>query len=290
MSARSERPAQASPVLVTGCSSGIGLATAVECAAAGHVVVATLRDPERGDALEQAARARGVTFAIDHLDVAHPGAEDRVRDLMAKHGDFGAVVNNAGIGLLAPFEEQSEDDVRAQFEANVFGVFAVTRAVLPSMRAVGRGRIVNVSSLSGRLSPPLVSVYAATKHAIEGFSEGLRWEVEPFGIHVTTIAPGMIRTPMFFENLKRGALRSDTGPYAAMREALEKRILAGAKKGLLPEAVAAVIARLLDDPSPPAHLPIGADARILSTLHRVVPDRVMKGVMRRAFSTRGARS
>lgn len=273
-------------VLITGTSSGIGLATAVECAASGHSVVATMRDLDRAGALEKAARERGVTLAIESLDVARPDAADRVRELLAKHAGFGALVNNAGIGVLGPFEEQSDADVRAQFEANVFGLFTVTRAVLPSMRAAGRGRIVNVSSLSGRLSPPLVSIYAATKHAVEGFSEGLRWEIEPFGIHVTTVAPGMIKTPMFFENLKRGSLRSDEGPYATMRAALEKRILAGAQKGLGPEAVGAVIARVLHDVSPPHHVPVGADAHVLSTLRRVVPERLMKGMMRRAFATK----
>lgn len=273
-------------VLITGTSSGIGLATAIECAAVGHAVVATMRDTSKSGALEKEARERGLTIAIEELDVAHPSAGDRVRELVAKHGGVDALVNNAGIGVLAPFEEQSEDDIRAQFEANVFGLFTVTRAVLPSMRAAGHGRIVNVSSLSGRLSPPLISIYAATKHAVEGFSEGLRWEVEPFGVHVTTVAPGMIKTPMFFENLRRGSLRNDAGPYAGMRDALERRILAGAKKGLGPEAVGAVIARVLHEPSPPHHLPVGADAHVLSTLRRVVPDRVLKGVMRRAFATK----
>lgn len=273
-------------VLITGTSSGIGLATAVECAASGHEVIATMRDPGHAGALEKAARERGVSLAIEQLDVTDPQAPARVRDILTKHAGVSALVNNAGIGFLAPFEEQSDADVRAQFEANVFGLFAITRAVLPSMREAGRGRIVNVSSLSGRMSPPLVSVYAATKHAVEGFSEGLRWEVEPFGVHVTTVAPGMIKTPMFFENLKRGSLRSDASPYAAMRATLEKRILAGAQKGLGPEAVGAVIARVLHDPSPAHHVPVGADAHVLSTLRRVVPDRLLKGVMRRAFTTK----
>lgn len=273
-------------VLLTGTSSGIGLATAVECAAAGHAVVATMRDASRASALEEAAREAGVTIAIEELDVTAPDTGDRVRELVAKHGGFGALVNNAGIGVLGPFEEQSEDDVRSQIETNVLGVLAVTRAILPSMREAGRGRIVNVSSLSGRISPPLISVYAATKHAVEGFSESLRWEVEPFGVRVTTVAPGMVKTPMFFEGLRRASLRSDTGPYAAMREALEKKILAGAQKGLGPEAVGAVIARVLSDPSPPHHVPVGAEARVLSTLRRVMPERLMKGMMRRAFATK----
>src|SRR6185436_12681130 len=122
-------------------------------------------------------------------DVAHPAAGDRVRELIDRHGAFHTIVNNAGVTVLSAFEEHSEADVRGLFEANVFGLFAVTRAALPAMRAAGRGRIVNVTSLAGRLAPPLVSVYAASKHAVEGFSEALRWELEPLGIQVITVAP-----------------------------------------------------------------------------------------------------
>src|SRR5262249_23662016 len=136
-------------VLITGTSSGIGLSAAVECAAAGHRVVATMRSPDVQGALLAAAKARGVDVDVEQLDVTSPGAGAKVKELTLKYGPVYALVNNAGVFHTGAFEEQSDADVWAQFETNVFGLMAVTRAVLPSMPAAGRGRIINVSSLAG---------------------------------------------------------------------------------------------------------------------------------------------
>ncbi len=205
-------------VLVTGTSSGIGLSTAVECATLGHTVVATLRQLDKRGALENAAKERGVKVFVEQLDVTHEGVGAKVRELILKYGPFYGLVNNAGIAVAGAFEEQSEDDIRDQFETNVFGLMAVTRAVLPSMRAAGRGRIVNVSSISGRIGFPALAAYAATKHAVEGFAEGLRWEVEPFGIKVLNVEPGTTKTPIFYENQRRGEFvpgaRKNAGPVS----------------------------------------------------------------------------
>ncbi len=273
-------------ILITGTSSGIGLATAIACAAAGHQVVATMRDTARRADLDAAAKARSVQLDVETLDVCDPAAGDRVRDLIARYGTFHTLVNNAGIGVVGAFEEQSEEDVRAQLETNVLGLLAVTRAVIPSMRAAGRGRIFNLTSLAGRFSPPTVSVYAATKHAIEGFSMGLRWELEPFGIQVVTITPGLINTPMFSTNFRRGSLRSAGSVYAAFTDAIEKRVRADSKKGLPPEAVASAVVRLISHPSPPPRAVIGADAHVLSTLRRLAPDRLFARLARRAFTSK----
>ncbi len=273
-------------ILITGTSSGIGQAIAIACAAAGHDVVATMRDTARSEPLRAAARARSVRVDVEPLDVLDPEAGDRVRELVARYGTFHTLVNNAGIGVVGAFEEQSEEDLRAQFETNVFGLLAVTRAVLPSMRAAGRGRVLNVSSLAGRFAPPLLSVYAATKHAIEGLSAGLRWELEPFGIHVVAVAPGMINTPLFSTNFRRGSLRRADSVYAAFTEALEKRILGDSAKGLPPEAVAEVVTRLVTDPTPAPRVVVGTDAHVLSTLRRFLPDRVLASMVRRAFAVK----
>lgn len=164
-------------ILITGTSSGIGLSAAIECAAAGYNVVATMRNLDKRGPLEDAAKARGVEIAVEQLDVTAKHVEASVRQLILKYGPFYGLVNNAGIAIAGAFEEQSSRDIHEQFETNVFGMMAITRAVLPSMRAASRGRIVNVSSLSGRVALPGVSIYAATKHAVEGFSEALRWEL-----------------------------------------------------------------------------------------------------------------
>ncbi|WP_437814884.1 SDR family oxidoreductase [Sorangium sp. So ce1078] len=271
-------------VLVTGSSSGIGLATAVACAAAGHRVVATMRRPDKAGALLAAAAARGASLEVEQLDVASPSAPDRVREILQKHGPPYALVNNAGIAVGGAFEEQADDDVRAQFETNVFGLMATTRAVLPAMRGAGRGRIVNVSSVSGLVGLPGVSVYAATKHAVEGFSEALRWEVAPFGVHVCLIEPGTFKTEIFFENQRRGAHISPEGPYGAMTRTLEQLVLEDAAKAPPPAPVAAAILRLIEDPSPPFRTLIGRDARALVALRRVIPDRLFATGIRRLVS------
>lgn len=273
-------------VLITGTSSGIGLSTAVECAAAGHSVVATMRDLQKRAALEKAAKDRKVRVDIEQLDVTGENAATKVRELILKYGPFHTLVNNAGIAVAGAFEEQSTQDVRDQFETNVFGLMEVTRAVLPSMRAARRGRIINVSSISGRMAFPLVAVYAATKHAVEGFSDGLRWELDPFGIHVVNVEPGTIKTPIFYENQRRGALISKDGPYAVMTAAVEKIILGDVERAPPPDVVAAEITRLIDEPSPPFRIVVGGEARALVTLRRLLPDRVFSLAMRQALRRR----
>ncbi len=268
-------------VLVTGSSSGIGFATAVACAAAGHQVIATMRRLDKADALLAATKAAGASVEVEQLDVTAENAPAKVKELLLKYGPIYALVNNAGIAVGGAFEEQDDADVRAQFETNVFGLMATTRAVLPSMRGAGRGRIINVSSLSGLVGLPGVSVYAATKHAVEGFSEALRWEVAPFGIDVCVVEPGTFKTPIFFENQRRGAHTSREGPYSAMTETLERLVLAEAAKAPPPTPVAAAIVRLIEGPSPPFRTLIGRDARALVALRRVIPDRLFATGIRR---------
>jgi NAD(P)-dependent dehydrogenase (short-subunit alcohol dehydrogenase family) len=151
------------------------------------------------------------------------------------------------------------------------------------MRAARRGRIINVSSLSGRLGFPLASVYASTKHAVEGFSEALRWEVEPFGIEVCLVEPGTFKTPIFFDNQRRGQQVASDGPYAAITDKLSRLALDGASKAPPPDAVGKAIARLVDAPSPDFRTLVGIDARALVALRRVVPDRLFASGLRRVI-------
>lgn len=267
-------------ILITGTSSGIGLSTALECAAAGFTVVATMRNLEKRRELEQAAEARGVKLNVEQLDVTSKSSAAKLRELVLKYGPFYGLVNNAGIAVGGAFEEQSDLDIRDQFETNVFGLMSTTRALLPCMRAAGRGCIINVSSLSGRVALPGVSIYAATKHAVEGFSESLRWEVEPFGIRVCLVEPGTFKTPIFFANQRRTEALS-SGLYASMTEKLEKLVLASAEKAPPPEVVAKTIARLLAQDSPPFRTALGVDARTLMALRRVMPDALFASGVRR---------
>jgi NAD(P)-dependent dehydrogenase (short-subunit alcohol dehydrogenase family) len=273
-------------VLITGTSTGIGLSSAIECAAAGFRVIATMRDPARRKALDEAAKARGLEalISVEQLDVTADNVAPKIRELVLKYGPFYGLVNNAGIAIGGVFEEQSEADVRAQFETNVFGLMAVTRAVLPTMRAARRGRIINVSSIAGRVAFPLASAYAATKHAVEGLSESLRWELEGFGIEVCVVEPGTFKTPIFFENLRRGANIPTAGPYTALTEMVEKLIMEEAAKAPAPDLVGQTIARLLGEEAPRFRTVIGTDARTLVTLRRMVPDRLFASGIRRLLN------
>jgi NAD(P)-dependent dehydrogenase (short-subunit alcohol dehydrogenase family) len=271
-------------VLITGTSSGIGLSTAIECAAAGFRVIATMRNLDRRKELDEAAKARGVSLSVEQLDVTADNVAPKIRELVLKYGPFYGLVNNAGIAIGGAFEEQSEADVREQFETNVFGLMAVTRAVLPTMRAAKRGRIINVSSVSGRVGLPLVSTYAATKHAVEGLSESLRWELEGFGIEVCLVEPGTFKTPIFFANLRRGANVPAAGPYTAITEMVEKLFLEEAEKAPAPDVVGRTIAGLLGQESPSFRTVIGTDARTLVTLRRMVPDRLFASGIRRLLN------
>src|ERR687891_1080019 len=176
-------------VLVTGCSTGIGRATAERLAARGHTVYATARRPESiADLEEKGCR----TLALDVCD------EDSMRTAVAAveeaEGAVGALVNNAGYSQSGAVETVPLDSVRRQFETNVFGLMRMCQLVLPGMRRQGHGRIVNVSSMGGKLTFPGGGVYHATKHAVEALSDVLRFEVAGFGVQVVVIEPGLIRT------------------------------------------------------------------------------------------------
>ncbi|WP_437948427.1 SDR family NAD(P)-dependent oxidoreductase [Sorangium sp. So ce296] len=175
---------------------------------------------------------------VEGLDVAAADAPERITSIAQRYGAPHALVSNAAIVVSGAIEEQSDADVRDQFETNALGLMRVTRAVLPSMRAAGRGRIINVTSLQGRFGLPGTSVYAATKHAVEGFSEGLRWEVKPFGIDVCIVEPGIHRTPMFFENQRQGDGVSSESPYVRLTRALDRLVVSNVTKAPPPDAVA----------------------------------------------------
>src|SRR5262245_37441474 len=185
----SDRPS-IGPVLITGCSSGIGAATAVRLAAAGWTVYATARRPET---LTDLARVGCRTLALDVTDEASMRAAVGV--IEHEHGSVGALVNNAGYSQSGAVETIPMDRVRAQFETNVFGLIRLTQLVLPAMRRTRAGRIVNLSSMGGKLVFPGGGIYHATKYAIEALSDALRFEVRGFGIRVVLVEPGLIRTP-----------------------------------------------------------------------------------------------
>ena len=203
-------------VLVTGASSGFGLGVSIELARRGWRVFAAMRNLEKRAALDAKAAEAGVSDRIElvELDVTVPASVERgVAETLAKAGGaLDAVLNNAGYSILGAFEDLSDEACRQQMDTNFFGVLAVTRAVLPSMRAAGRGRIVIVTSNAVNSPHPLLTMYAASKWALEGWAEGLAMEIEPFGLEVALLQPGAHRTE-FASNVE--FLAAENGPYAA---------------------------------------------------------------------------
>ncbi|WP_343447249.1 SDR family NAD(P)-dependent oxidoreductase [Micromonospora schwarzwaldensis] len=242
-------------VLITGTSTGIGLATAVGAARAGWRTVATLRDPDRAGPLRAAADAAGVgdLLEVRRLDVVDPSSVTAcVADVVARHGRLDAVVNNAGAGHVGTLEQESVDDVRAVLEVNFFGVLHVTHAALPHLRAAN-GRLITVTSVGGVVGQPFNEAYCAAKFAVEGFMESLAPVAATVGVSVCVVEPGAVASE-FVTNV---GIDPDTavaaaGPYApALRAYLRRSAGAFAAAQSPAEAAAAVVATLTDpEPAP----------------------------------------
>lgn len=268
-------------VLITGCSTGIGRATAEHLAQKGFTVWASARRPEQ---IEDLAGRGCRTVALDVCDEA--SMQEAVATVERADGPIGVLVNNAGYGQEGAFETTPMAEIRRQFETNVFGLVRLTQLVLPGMRRQGAGRIVNLSSMGGKLTLPGGAYYHATKHAVESLSDALRFEVAGFGIHVVVVEPGPIRTA--FGDTAIGAIDAAAaggGPYAAFHASLAKAIRDAydgpmGKLALGPEAVARVIEQAITAPRPRTRYTVTAAARVMMALRRWLPDRAFDAVLR----------
>lgn len=274
--ARMPDSATARAVLITGCSTGIGRATALHLLDRGWTVYATARRPET---LDELAATGAKVLALDVTDArSRQAAVDAV---IEAEGAVGALVNNAGFGLEGPAETTPLEEVRGQFDTNFFGAVALAQLVLPGMREQGWGRIVNVSSMGGRITLPGGAFYHASKFALEAWSDVLRWEVGGFGIGVTIIEPGIIHTEF---GATATARLEDLGggpgdPYADFTRSIHGALdnaYGGtlSRLGSSPEAVAAAIEKALAARRPKPRIVVGRDARAMLLLHRLVPTRV----------------
>ena len=247
--------------IVTGASSGIGHATAAALVEAGFTVVGTSRNAARATPLA------GVTF-LD-LDVASDASVQALVDQVVKRfGRIDVLVNNAGVGALAAAEESSIGQARDVFDVNVLGVIRMTNAVLPHMRAQRTGRIINVSSVLGIIPAPFMAVYAATKHAVEGYSESLDHEVREHGIRVLLVEPAY--TSSQFE---ANAIAPDTPlrTYAEQRRVATEVLSAAMRDADNPTVVANVVVKAATDKRPKLRYPAGATASRVTVLRRFVP-------------------
>jgi len=261
--------------LITGASSGFGLLTSVTLAKRGWRVLATMRDLNRRENLEAAARNAGVLEQIEFhaLDIKKSEQIAAIADLIAKRDEpLHALVNNAGFALPGFAEDVTDTELREQFDTNFFGSVAVTRALLPQMRKQGFGHVLMISSISGRLGFPGVSSYAASKFALEGWTETLRYEMKPIGIHVVLVEPGSFATDIWTRNAKQTAGLHDPASANASRvPAWRSHIEQGAKDRANPQVVADVIARVLETPRPKLRYVVGNDARMALRMRRILP-------------------
>ena len=259
--------------LVTGSSSGIGLLTAVELAKGGFKVVATMRDLGRRDRLDQAAAEAGSASRLDvrQLDVTNFDAIPAfVEGVVRDYSRLDVLVNNAGFAVAGFAEDMKLDEIRLQFETNFFGHVAMTQAVLPVMRRQRSGHIIMVSSISGLHGAVVTSSYAASKFALEGWSESLRLEVNGLGIKVVLVEPGAFQTDIWTRNVLIGEKAiAATSPNRARGERMKEQVQKLRKRD--PIAVARVIAQIAQDPNPRLRYVIGPDAHIQLWLKRVLP-------------------
>jgi len=236
--------------VVTGTSSGIGLATAVTLAVRCHLVVATMRDPARGGPLRAAAATAGAELEILPLDVVDDASVDTcISEVLDRHGRIDVVVNNAGAGCTGNLEELDVEDFRRTLDVNFLGVVRVTKAVLPVMRAGGHGRIIAVSSIAGAFGQPFNDAYCASKFALEGLYEAAWPVAEASGVHLSLVQAGPV-TGTFVEHSGGLRVRPDNDPFASLWERFSTMVESSYERAQTPEAVAAVIADIAADPHP----------------------------------------
>ena len=268
-------------VLVTGASSGIGMATALYMAERGFRVVGTSRAKGRLAELETEAAGRGLPIAGVELDInSEAGLAETLGSIAKEHGPVSVLVNNAGYGLFGPVQTLSADEMRSLFETNVFAVARLIRAVLPGMIEQSGGTIVNVSSILGRIGAPFHGAYASSKFALEGLTESLRTEVWPLGVRVVLVEPGLIRTA-FPENqlMAEGIDSGDGAPYARYVQAYRSRVRRAFNRGGDPILVAKAIYGIVRSRRPRLRYPVGIDSRAGSLAARVLPERVFLSLL-----------
>lgn len=252
-----------SVVLITGSSTGIGLATAVYLARKGHRVYASMRNTDRSSELRAAAEANKCKVEIIALDVSdEQSVKSAVAQVLERERRIDVLVNNAGIAPIGPLEEVDDAQVRSVFDTNVFGLLRCTRAVLPSMRKQGSGSIINIGSVAGTIASACSGVYAASKFALEGLSESLAQEVTPFGIHVALVKPGFIVTPIIGKALET-LPSSEQSAYPNAVKIANALFHSATSTGAPPEAIAATIEEAMNDRTSRLRYPVGDPARAL---------------------------
>jgi NAD(P)-dependent dehydrogenase (short-subunit alcohol dehydrogenase family) len=278
-----QTPEQRKIALITGTSSGFGLLTAITLAQQGYFVAASMRDLAKRERLLKEAEQAGVLEQIQclQLDVTDSAGISRVvSSILQQFGKIDVLVNNAGFAVGGYTEEVSMEDWRKQMETNFFAVVALSKAVMPSMREQGRGTIINISSVSGRIGFPGYAAYAASKFAVEGFSEALRLELLPFGVRVVLVEPGAYSTDIWDKGFKSISSPADS-PYRSGLEAILNYSRKAAKNAPHPQEVANLIAQIPELSQPRLRYPIGQGSVLLLISKALLPWRRFEKIITR---------
>jgi NAD(P)-dependent dehydrogenase (short-subunit alcohol dehydrogenase family) len=268
--------------IVTGSSTGIGFATSLMLAEEGFRTYATMRNLNKSSELTSRATKEDLALTALQMDVDdEKSVNNTIEKIMNDSGRIDAVVNNAGYALIGAFEESTIQDAKAQLETNFFGTVRVIKAVLPIMRKQHRGTIVNVTSMGGRVAIPFDSLYHASKFALEGLSESLQYEIEPFGVKVVLIEPGAVKSD-FWKNLKSSGNIEDS-PYRPVMQKLVGSFEKMTQNAITPEQVARVILKAVKSDNPDFRNIVGEDAKSILEVRSNSSDKEFQGFIKKQF-------
>ena len=273
--------------LVTGSSSGIGFETSLMLARAGFNTYASMRNLEKSKNITEIAKKEKLPLQVVQLDVNNDGSvKDAIVKILKADQRIDVLINNAGYGLFGSVEDTSIEEIKAQFETNFFGVVRVTQQVLPLMRRQNSGTIVNVSSVGGRIGLPALSAYHSTKFALEGLSESIAFEHEPFGIRVVIIEPGVIRTNILNSSSSAKKALDPKSPYFSLSQKLNDNFKSMMESELSspPEEVAKVILQAVTSENPQLRYSVGDDAANLIHASKNMPDKEFRKMIMKNFS------
>jgi NAD(P)-dependent dehydrogenase (short-subunit alcohol dehydrogenase family) len=272
--------------LITGSSSGIGFETALILARTGIHTYATMRNLQKSKNIIEIANTENLPLQVIQLDVNNDTSIKYAIDrIISEKKRIDVLVNNAGYGLFGSLEDISIEEIKMQFETNFFGVIRVTKQVLPIMREQNGGIIINVSSVGGRIGLPVLSAYHSTKFALEGLSESISYEVEPFGISVVIIEPGVIRTNIMNSSISTTKASDPKSPYIKLMQKVESRFRSNMENASSPpEAVAKVILQAVTSENPELRYTVGNDAATLIQARTNMPDKEFKKIIMQNFS------
>ncbi|MCA9406250.1 MAG: SDR family NAD(P)-dependent oxidoreductase [Candidatus Omnitrophica bacterium] len=276
-------------ILITGCSSGFGLITAARLAKSGHRVIATMRDTSKKSALLSEVQKRDTKLDIKPLDVTDKDSVNAaIQSISEDYGYIDVLINNAGCGIGGAFEDLADEEIRQVMETNFFGVQNVTRAAIPLMRPRKNGKIINISSISGLYALPMFGAYNASKWALEGFSESLRYELQFFGIDVLLVEPGRYKTEIFKKNLHLAKNHDNkNSPHYELSQHIRKLVTERLKDCHKDnEDVAEHIEKLIHAKNPPFRSQPDIEAKVFLLARKILPFRLFSFILNKKLFKR----